>query len=78
MAETELRVLRENSPLCPGQSNKAGSWECANQPVGRAQSGTAHLQPGAAWLEIDWDKHTPESPGAREPKQTKGAHGCRI
>lgn len=70
----ELRcgVFRESSPLWPRQPTKAGPWEYANQLVSRSQLGTAHLEPGAAWLEIDWDKHT-ESPGAREPRQTKGA-----
>lgn len=70
LAETELWVLRESSPLWPSQSTQAGPWEYANQPVGRSQLGTAHLEPGAAWLEIDWDKYmgVPWGQGAKADK----------
>lgn len=59
----------ELSPLAQ-PVNRAEPWEYANQPAGRSQLGIAHLEPGAAWLEIDWDKYmgVPWGQGANADK----------
>lgn len=45
--------------------------------MSRSQLGTAHLEPGAAWLEIDWDKHSRVSWGHGVQAEEGGASWLR-